>query len=162
VQRASGSHSFQIVFYFFDPPGDPPPVGFELSFARAAGSDSAAQTGHFRASSGKARQQVIELCQFHLQAAFPRPGAGGKDVQNELGAIDHLRVERLFQVALLGRCQVLVEDDRIDVPGLYRGRDFDDFAAAEKSRGFRGNAGLNDTVGDVRTSAGCEFCKLFE
>ncbi len=61
----------------------------------------------------KPRQQVIQLRQFHLQAAFASARARGENIQDELGAVDDFGVQRLFQVALLGGGEVVVEDDHV-------------------------------------------------
>jgi hypothetical protein len=59
-------------------------IGFELSFAGAACSDSPAQLRHRAATPGEAGQLVLELCQFYLELAFAGPGVTGKNVEDEL------------------------------------------------------------------------------
>ena len=103
----------RFVFDLLDPAGDAPPVRFQLGLARTSRADSAAQPRHLHAVAGQPRQQVVQLGEFHLQAAFPGVGARGEDIENQLGSIDDFRVERLFQVALLGGSQVVVEDHDI-------------------------------------------------
>ena len=75
MQRAAGAHALQILFDFLDAPVDAPPIGLQLRLAGTARADAAAQPGHLHAPAGQPRQQVIQLRQFHLQAAFPRAGA---------------------------------------------------------------------------------------
>ena len=45
----------------------------------------------------------FELRQFHLQLAFAGPRVPGKDVEDELGAIEHAAGKRSFEVAQLRR-----------------------------------------------------------
>ena len=130
MQGAAGAHAFQVVLDLLDAAGDAAAVGFQLGFAGTAGADAAAQPRHLHAVAGEARQQVVQLRQFHLQAAFAGAGARGEDIEDELGAVDDLGIEGLFQVALLGGGQVVVEDDDVGGAGLARPRrSSSDFAA---------------------------------
>ena len=88
MQRASGAHVFQILFDFLDAAVDAAAVGFELRLTGAARADAAAQPGHLDAPAGQARQQVVQLRELHLQAAFPGARAAGENVEDQLRAID--------------------------------------------------------------------------
>ena len=77
-------------------------VGFELGLARSAGANAAAELRHLRAAPGQPRQHVLKLRQFHLELAFTGARVAGKDVENQLGAIDHAAVELALQIAQLG------------------------------------------------------------
>jgi len=61
------------------------------------------------------RKQVMQLRRFDLQPPFLGARALGKDVQDQLGPVDHLDVELFLQVALLPRGQLLVEDQQVEV-----------------------------------------------
>ena len=74
---------------------------FRALFPGAARADAAAETRHLRAMAGQPRQQVIQLREFDLQLAFARAGAAGKNIQDELRAVDDFAIERAFEVALL-------------------------------------------------------------
>ena len=78
-------------------------VGFKLGFARSAGANAAAELRHLRTPAGKPRQHVLKLRQFNLELAFTSARVAGKDIENQLGAIDHAAVEFALQVAQLGR-----------------------------------------------------------
>ena len=73
---------------------------------------------------------MFQLRQFHLQLAFAGPGALGEDAQNQLGAVEHLAPEFLFQVALLARGQVVVENHRRRVERVGLAPDLLDLAGA--------------------------------
>ena len=59
-------------------------IGLKLSFARAAGSDAAAQLRHGATASGEPGQLVFELCEFYLELPFASPGVAGEDVEDQL------------------------------------------------------------------------------
>ena len=145
VQGAAGAHAFQVVLDFLDAAGDAAAVGLELRFAGTAGADAAAQPGHFGAPAGQPGQQVVELRQFHLQAAFAGSGPGSEDVEDELGAIDDLGIEGLLEVALLGGGQVVVEDDDVDATRLVRPRRArSTLPLSDEGGGFGCGSRLND------------------
>ena len=68
---------------------DHPAVGFELGFARAPETDTAADTRQVGPHPGQSRQHVLQLRQLDLELGFVAPGAGGEDVEDELGAVHH-------------------------------------------------------------------------
>jgi hypothetical protein len=109
VLRANAPHVLQLLLHVPDAPGNLPPVGFELSFARAAGADAAAQLRHFHAAPGQPRQHVLQLCQLHLQLAFARARVAGKNVEDELGSVDHPKLDDFFNIALLRGTEVVIE-----------------------------------------------------
>jgi len=111
---------------------------------------------------GEARQQVIQLSQLNLEAAFARSRARRKNVQNELGAVDDLGVDGLFEVALLGGREVVVEDHHVGAAGCDGGRDLIDFAMADEGGGVRSRARLKQSFGDLGPGAGGQFGQLFE
>ena len=88
-------------------------IGFQLGFAGTAGADAAAELRHLHAASRQSRQQVLQLRQFHLELAFTGARVAGKDVEDELGAIDDAQVELALQVALLRWRQLVIEDDEV-------------------------------------------------
>ena len=51
----------------------------------------------------QARQQMLQLRQFHLQFAFARPGALRENIQDQRRAVQHLAAEDLFQIPALRR-----------------------------------------------------------
>ena len=58
--------------------------------------------------------RYLQLRELDLQLAFPRARAPREDVENELGAIDDLPADLLFDVPQLRRRQLVVEDDDVD------------------------------------------------
>ena len=112
--------SLQLLLQRMDASADMPAVAFQLALARAAGSDAAAQSRQAGAESAQARQPVFELCQLHLQASGAGFGALGKDVQNQGGAVDDRNIHHLFNVLLLGRRQLVIEDDQFRLAAAHK------------------------------------------
>jgi len=67
----------------------------------AASADASAQLRHFYASASQTGQEVLQLCQFHLQLTFPGARVTGKDVENQLRAVNNPALNLAFDVALL-------------------------------------------------------------
>ena len=107
-------------------------VGFELGLARSAGADAAAKLRHLRATPGQPWQHVLKLRQFDLELAFAGAGVAGKDVKNELGAIDDATVEFVFEITKLGGRQLVVEDESSGIGHFCGGSDLFDLATADQ------------------------------
>jgi hypothetical protein len=56
---------------------------------------------------------VLELCKLDLQLALRAARMLGKDVEDELRAIDDARLERVLERALLGRGDLLVHEQHV-------------------------------------------------
>ena len=76
-------------------------VCLELRLAGAARADAAAEPLEVRPLAAQARQDVLVLRQLDLQPALPRPRVLREDVEDQRGAVEHLHVQRLLEVALL-------------------------------------------------------------
>ena len=79
-----------------------PPVGLQLGFTGTPGADAAAQPGKGGALPRQPGQEVLQLCQLHLQLALPRYGPGSKNIQNQHGPVDDPDLRLKFQIADLG------------------------------------------------------------
>jgi len=162
VERAPGAHAFELVFDLLDAFGDAAAVGLQLRLAGTASADAAAQARHLHAASGQARQQIVELCQFDLQTAFPGTRTRGEDIEDQLSPIDDFGREQFFQITLLGRRQVLVEDHDVDFSGNHGGGQFLDFALSDEGGGFRCGPRLHHAVDDFSAGTGGQFGEFVE
>ena len=63
----------------------------------------------------QSREQILQLRELHLPLALARPRAAGKDVENELRAIDDLPFELRFELTKLRGRQLVVEDHDVHV-----------------------------------------------
>jgi len=86
---------------------------------------------------------IFKLCQLHLQLPFARASVAGKDVENELGAIDDRARQSRFDVAGLGRCQIVIEKDKTRAGGCYRRNDLIEFSSAYQGGRIRPAATLD-------------------
>ena len=115
IAHAVGADLFQLAFEVGDACADGAAVDFQLRFARAAQADSAGRAGasaaaaclagQVRPLTGKARQEILVLRQFHLQHALAGVRMLGENVENQGGTVEDadLLAERLFQFALVAR-----------------------------------------------------------
>src|SRR5260370_30429613 len=78
----------------------------------ATASTFAAEARHRGSFSGQAGKHVIQLRQFDLQLAFTAPRMTGKNIKNQLSAVDYPAIRRFFNVALLHRRKIAVENDQ--------------------------------------------------
>src|SRR6266851_3918608 len=104
---------------------------------------------------------MMQLRRLHLQAAFLGAGALGEDVQDQLGAVDHLDVELFLQVALLARGELFVEDEQVEVSLVLQRVQRLDLALADEERrvGFLPPLGIgadHDHAGRLRQLAQLE------
>ncbi len=95
-----------------DPVSDPAAVDLQFGFTRSPAADATHQAGHLDTPAGQAGQQVFELGQFYLYLAITAFGPSGKDIQNQLAAIQHLQLGHGGDAAYLSRCQLLVKDQQ--------------------------------------------------
>ena len=121
-----------------DAVADAASIGFELGFARASCADAAAKARQRSARADQPRHEGIELCELDLQFPFASAGAPRKNVQDQLRSVDHFPIELRFEVAKLGRRQLVVEDDDVGARLCASRRERIDLATSEK----RGGSGL--------------------
>src|SRR6266568_6467980 len=130
--RADAAHILDLLFDVLDAAMDFAAIGFELRFAGASGADAAAKLGHLRTSSAEAGEHVFELSKLDLELTFTGSGVAGKDIKNELGAIDDAAVELAFEIAKLGRGEFVVEDQDASIGHFGGGGDLFNFAAPDE------------------------------
>ena len=58
---------------------------------------------------GQARQQIAEPRQLDLQTPLAGARTSRKDIQNELGAIEHLDAQLVLEISLLRGSEIVVE-----------------------------------------------------
>ena len=83
------AHPGQLALQVGDPVLDPPAVDLEFGLSRAPRTDAAGKARKRIVLDPQAGQQILELCHFHLNLPFPALGPSGKDVQDQLGPVDH-------------------------------------------------------------------------
>ncbi len=159
---ANAADGFEIELELVDAALNAAAIGFELGFAGSAGADAAAQLRHGFASAGEARKHVLELRQLHLQLAFAGAGVAGKDVEDELGAVEHAAGQGGLEVAQLGGREVVVEEHQVGLGGGGDPGDLFDLAGADERGGIGTGAALHDLRGDFGAGARNQLAKLGE
>jgi hypothetical protein len=102
--------AIQIPPQLRDAISDPPAVHFQLGFAGPSCPDSAAQAGEHYALSRKPGKQIAQLRKLNLELSFTRARAPGKYIQDELGSIQHLTVDFVFEIALLPGRELVIKN----------------------------------------------------
>src|SRR5690606_5868466 len=90
-------------------------VGLELRLARAAQADAALLTFEVSPPSDEPCRQMLELRELDLELAFEARGSLREDVEDQPVAVQHARLERLLQVALLACTQRPVDEDELGI-----------------------------------------------
>ena len=121
----------ELGLQILDPVRHQPAVFFELLFAGPAHADAALVTRQVGPHPLEPGHRVFELGQLDLEVGLVRPGMGGEDVEDDLGAVDHLDAELLLEVPRLRRAQVVVEDDEVGLVGLDQLLELLDLARAD-------------------------------
>ena len=102
-------------------------------------------------------KHVIQLRQFHLQLAFAAARMPRKNIQDQLRAIDDPAFGVFFDVALLHRRKVAVENNQRRIFGDGFGANFIELAAADQRCGISLIAQLKHGSGDGGAGAAREF-----
>ena len=144
----AAQHAVQLAAQLGDPLLDQPAVGFQLLFARAAHADAGLDARQVGPHPLEPRQRVFELRQLDGQAGFVRPRTRREDIENHLGAIEHLDAQLLFQIADLRRGKIVVEDDHVGVGGADHQLELLDLALAEIGRLIGRGALLSEAADD--------------
>src|SRR5204863_5698414 len=79
---------------------DAPPIAFQFLLARAARPDACAQPGQV-APAHKPRQQMMQLRGLDLQTSLLGARPLGKNIEGQVGPVEHLDLESSLQISLL-------------------------------------------------------------
>ena len=145
-----------------DTVADEPPVRLELRFAGPAQADTAFLPLEVSPGAHEARCDVLQLSKLHLQLALVAAGALGEDVENQACPIDHAPIKRPLQIALLCRCERMVEDDDFDVVRLAGEAQLLGLAAADEQRGIGAGPAPRQHHGGMGARALREQAEFFE
>lgn len=127
----AGLDAGELFLEVADAVGDEPPVLLELLFAGSAHADATLVPGEVGPHALEAGHGVLELGEFDLELGLVGAGAGGEDVEDDLGAVDDLDLEGLFEVAGLGGSEIVVEEGEVGLVGLDELAELVDLAGAD-------------------------------
>ncbi len=157
-------HLTELVLQIGDPGADQSTVGLELGLARTPQPDAPPDPGQVTPHTLEARKQVFELGELDLHARLLRPGAGGEDVQDQLGSIHDPHPRVLLEVLALSRGELFVEDHEVGLRRRHQLPQFVGLALADVHLGRRRIDALADHA-DHLTSGGIgqarEFREVF-
>src|SRR3546814_18766208 len=103
-----------MAFERANPRLDQATIHFQLRVTRTAQSDAAtALTLQMRPTTDQTGRDVLQLREFDLQLAFVRTRARRENVKNQAGAPEHACLDQSFELALLTRCQRMIEDHEL-------------------------------------------------
>jgi hypothetical protein len=106
-----------------------------LRFAGAAHeSKTAALALQMGPGAHQAAALIVEMRKLDLQRALLGLGAAAEDFQDQAGAVEHLGIPRLLEIALLDRRQRAVHHHQFDLVSGDEADDFLDLALAEIGR----------------------------
>ena len=148
--RADAAHIFQLLLDMPYASRNLPTVRFQLRFARASRADAAAQLRHLNAASGEPRQHVMQLRQFHLQLAFAGSRVPRKNIEDQLRAVDDPPLNDLFDIALLRRTEIVIEEQNVGVDRRRCTGNFFQLAGAHQRRRIGPIASLKNFSDDYR------------
>src|SRR6266498_177691 len=90
-----------------------------------------------------ARQVVLELRELHLELSFGADRMLREDVEDQLGAIDHTRLERVLERPLLGGLELVVDEQHLGAGLPVRALQLLELALAEVCAPLRAGSVLD-------------------
>src|SRR5262245_1834656 len=163
METARAAHLLQLLADAVDAFADDAAIGLDLGLARATEkAEAAALAFEMRPRPNQPALLVDEVSELDLQAPFPRPRSPAEDLENESGAIQHLRSPCRFEIALLHRGQRMIDDDEPGLFGAHQPSKLLDFAGAEQRRGTRRFKWHQSACGDVEIDRSGKPDRLIE
>src|SRR5713101_6291784 len=110
---ASGAlapNCFDGLLNFANAISNAPAVGLQFLFTRSARADSATEARKLFASACQPREQIIQLRKLHLKLAFAGARVAGKNIEDELGAVNHAATHSFFKIAQLAGGQIMIHN----------------------------------------------------
>ena len=112
------AHLLQVAFEPVDLGTDFAFILFELAFALAFGADAAPLLAEVAPCTGEPWHRVFHSGQIDLKPRLAGLGTCPEDIKDDLLPVGDCDPGQILPVALLGRCEVVVEDDDVQGVGL--------------------------------------------
>ena len=133
MQGAGLADLFQFLAKTRHARADHAPVRLDLRLARPAEEAKAAALAfEVSPAAHQAALLVVEMREFDLQATFSRGCSLAEDFEDQPGAVDHLALERFFEIALLDRAQGPIHHQQFNLVLLAFGGDILDLTGSEQ------------------------------
>src|SRR6266511_4773969 len=143
-----------------DPPASQAAVGLELALPRAAGSDAPAQPLEVLPQPPHARQVVLQLRELDLELALGADGVLGEDVEDQLRAVDDAGRELVLEQALLGRAELVVDEQRFGAGVGECALELDELALADIAPLVDALAALNELADGLDSRGAQKLAEL--
>ncbi len=129
MQPAGAAHLFQFGLQPHNLVGDQASVDFDLGFTRttcrARATALALKVGP---RADQAGAFIFQTRQFDLKPPFAGARSAAKNFEDQAGAVDDLHLPRPFEVALLDRCQLVINDHSLGLGSPKQCSQFFDLA----------------------------------
>jgi hypothetical protein len=109
-----------------------------------------------------AREVVLELRQLDLELALRAPRVLGEDVEDQLRPVDDSRGERVLELPLLGRSELVVDEQRLGPGLLERARELAQLSLADVAALIRPRALLDDLADRLDARGSRQLAELAE
>src|SRR5690606_13763839 len=129
-------HALEPLLQHADALAEQPAVGLELRLTRAPQADAALLPLEVRPASDQPRGQVLELRELDLQLTFEAGRPLREAVEDQAVAVEHSRLQRALEVALLARRQRPVHEHELSAGVGDELRELIDLAGAEEESGI--------------------------
>lgn len=136
-------------------------AAFGTAAATGSGTTATAFAVKVSPHAGETGEGVLHFREFDLQACLLGLGSFPENIENHFFAVDDAEIGEFFPLTLLGRGEVVINDDAVAFVGFGERDHFRGFAgSAEKLfvhfAGFR-----EDGFGDLDAEGGHEFTEFF-
>ena len=164
LQIARAAHRLQLALQAHDLVAQDAPVGLDLRLARPAEEARRAATLALQVGprAHEAAALVVEMGQLDLQRALLGGGTAAEDLEDQPGAVEHLGLQFLLQVALLHGGERVVDDDHLRAGLGHRLGQLRNLAGAEQRRGARLGHGRDLGAADVEVDGAREPDSLLQ
>ena len=123
-----------------------PAVRLELRLAGAPRADAAAEPLEVLPHAAHAREVVLELRELDLELSLGRHRVLREDVEDQLGAVDDARLQRVFEHPLLRRGELVVDEQHLRPRPLVLALQLLELALADVRAAVRLRAVLHEPV----------------
>ncbi len=161
IQVAVGPDVLNLLLETVNLAADEASVGLQLGLTGAPGAYASSEPFKVFPLARESGEEVFMLGKLDLESALSGAGPGGKDVEDESGAVDNLALESVFEDPLLRGRKLVIHDNRLVAKLTFKGLDFFQFALTEIGLAGPGEL-LGDDADDLCTGALGELGKLVE
>ena len=140
-----------------------PAVGLDLGFARSTQeSEAAALPLEVGPAPDQAARLIVEMRELDLQSAFGGRRPLAEDLEDQTGAVDHLRADLLLQILLLDRGQRRIDNEQTGSLLFRRFGDLLDLPFAKQRRGPHFTNAQRPSGDDIDADRRCQALRFLD